>query len=106
MAKIDKFDMQDREVIAMCNARRQREEMELHQARVIEAEYEVIDPVAEAGAVVLRTAAGTLGRMCIGFLFMGAISRGWVEPAFGFTATAACMIWAGTFLRRCSHGNG
>ena len=94
---MSKFDIQDREVIAMCNARRIREQA---REQIIEAEYVAIDEAAEARKAALQLIAGVAGRAGIGMVFLGAITRGWTEPAFGLAAAAACFLWAWAFARR------
>lgn len=41
------------------------------------------------------------GRFCIGLVFLGAISRAWIDPVFGLTVAGSCFVWAcAKFLRR------
>lgn len=94
---MSKFDLQDREVIAMCNRRKVRENIE---DRIIDADYVTIDPAAEARAQLVKLAAGVAGRASLGCVFLGAISRGWTAPGFGLVAAAACFLWAWAYFRR------
>ena len=39
-------------------------------------------------------------RLGIGLVFLGAITRAWIEPVFGLSVAVACFVWAyGQFLR-------
>lgn len=100
MARIDKFDMQDREVIAMCNARRIRDEAKEAELRVIEAEYEVIDTEMEARIMALRIIGGAAARGSIGLVFLGAVTRGMISPVLGLLGAAVSFLWAAGFVRR------
>lgn len=94
---MSKFDAQDMEVIGMVNRaaeeRRKRED-------IIEVECVAIDEAAEARAEMVKLAAGVAGRATAGCIFLGAITRGWAEPAFGLAGAALFFLWALAFARR------
>ena len=95
-----KFERENQEAVAMCNARRLREQMAAERARIIDADYVVVDDIAEARIQVLKVAAGVAARAMIGCFFLGAISRGWVAAPFGLLASACCFVWAYEFAKR------
>jgi len=98
---MSKFDIQDQEVISMCNARSRRAREE--EQRIIDAEYAdyvTIEEVAEERVQMLKLAAGVAGRASMGLVFIGAITRGWAEPGFGLATAAVCFLWAWIFARR------
>ena len=98
---MNKFDMQDQELFNMFEARRKREQEE--KQRIIDAEYAECVTVEEAGeerVQGLKLASGVAGRASAGLVFIGAITRGWTEPAFGIACAAVCFLWAWVFARR------
>lgn len=99
---MSKFDIQDQEVISMCNARRLRQKME--DQRIIEAEYVDVDDYEDLDAnerVRVVAALGGIGaRACLGCLFLGAISGGWIDTVFGLIMASACFVWCGIYSRK------
>lgn len=95
-----KFERENQEAVAMCNARRLREQMAAEQDRIIDADYVVVDEMAEARIRVLKVAGGVMARAMIGCMFLGAINRGWIDFTFGLVVTTACFIWAWAFAKR------
>lgn len=48
----------------------------------------------------LGNIAGTIARLLIGCVFVGAVGRGWCEPGFGLAGAMACGAWAVARWRR------
>ena len=95
---MSKYDIQDQEVIAMCNERSRRAREE--EQRIIDAEYADIVTIEDAAMSrmrVLKLVSGVAGRASAGLVFIGAITRGWTEPAFGIACAAVCFLWAYIF---------
>lgn len=104
---MSKFDIQDQELFDMFEARRKREQEE--KQRIVDAEYADIVTIEDAAmkrVQVVKLASGVAGRASMGLVFIGAITRGWTEPAFGIACAAVCFLWAWVFARRQGHGNG
>lgn len=97
---MSKFDMQDMEIIGMVNRAARERRAQEEESRIIEAEYVTIDEHAEVRAQVMKKAAGVAGRAAIACVFLGAIAREWVEPAFGIAATAAFFMWSVIYATR------
>ena len=90
----DQIDFElERMVNPITAARRQEREVAL---RPIPAANRKIDTRVEN----LKLFCAVAGRLGVGLVFLGAITRAWIVPGFGLAAAAGCFLWACDRFRR------
>lgn len=96
-------DQEDRdlEIMTEKNKVRRREEDEKRTAVLYsDAPFEEVDDLIVHRQHRLRHVIFTFAHAAPGLLFLGAIPRGWMDPAFALIMTAATFVGAVIYYRR------
>lgn len=100
---MSKFEVQNAEDKELFELFKNRPAQELDMRKIVATEYadvDLDDPEVETRVELVKHIGCVAGRASVGLVFLGAISYGWAEPAFGLIGAAVFFIWAWVYSRR------